>query len=284
MAYGIVEEGLTNLTFFNPNWPGVVTYGRLAGVNWVWSVTLAIVHGIISISIPILVTQLVFPQFKWQPLLGSRAARLVPVAFALMAVFQYFFIASVTHFTGEPLPWLGALAAVVALVLAARRAPYHLFLRPPDVPRHRPLLFALIGFGFMAGAFLSEAFLGAAAVPFLLIIAAWIGLAVIATRWLEANLGVRGNDLHKLALVVGLQSMFVAFEVGLEVTVPAARGLTVAGVAYFGFLLVWLRRRIQARAAPTLPSDALAAGADARVSTPIASPSSHHEEGDRLRP
>ncbi len=147
MAYGIVEEGLTNLTFFNPNWPGVVTYGRLAGVNWVWSVTLAIVHGIISISIPILVTQLVFPEFKWQPLLRTRAARLVPLAFALIAVFQYFFIASVTHFTGEPLPWLGALAAVVALVLGARRAPYHLFLRPPEVPRHRPYCSPWLGSG-----------------------------------------------------------------------------------------------------------------------------------------
>lgn len=136
----------------------------------------------------------------------------------------------------------------------------------------------------MTGAFLSEAFLGAAAVPFPLIIATWIGLVVAVTRWLEADLGVRGNDLHKLALVVGLQSMFVAFEVGLEVTVPAARGLTIAGAAYFGFLLVWLRGRIRARAAPRLPSDALAVIAEATADPPAALPGGSHQEGDGLRP
>lgn len=102
------------------------------------------------------------------------------------------------------------------------------------------------------GGFLSQAALGGAGVPFPIVIADWIGLALLATWWLEANLGSHGNDLHKLALVVGLQSMFIAWEIGLELTNPWARGITVTGALYFGFLLVWLRRRLLRGGIPLL--------------------------------
>jgi hypothetical protein len=47
LAYGILEEGLMVKSFFDPSWMdlGLLgTYGRWAGVNWVWSLDLTIYH------------------------------------------------------------------------------------------------------------------------------------------------------------------------------------------------------------------------------------------------
>ncbi|UCH42534.1 MAG: hypothetical protein JSW16_06915, partial [Dehalococcoidales bacterium] len=62
-AYGIIEEGLLVKSFFDPGWQdiGILgSYGRWAGVNWVWSLELTIYHAVISICIPILLTELMF--------------------------------------------------------------------------------------------------------------------------------------------------------------------------------------------------------------------------------
>jgi len=63
-AYGIVEEGLMVKSFFDPNWMDLGplgSYGRWAGVNWVWSLELTIFHAVFSIAIPILLVELLFP-------------------------------------------------------------------------------------------------------------------------------------------------------------------------------------------------------------------------------
>lgn len=250
MAYGIVEEGLTNLTFFNPDWATAGLYGRFAGVNWVWSVALTIVHGIISISIPILVTQLIFPEMKWQRLLGRRGFVAVPTAFVLIAVFQYFFIMASTHFSPDPGLWLATLGAMVALGYLGYRAPYHLFGRPTGAPRHGPRWFAMVGGAFTWGAFFSEFIMASVGAPFPVSMATWVGLALLATYVLERNLGTLGNDLHKLALVVGLDSFFLFLNLSVEFASPWARGAVAAFFIYMAFLLVWVRRRVLRRLPP----------------------------------
>jgi hypothetical protein len=61
LAYGIVEEGLMVKSFFDPNWVDLGqlgVYGRWAGVNWVWTISLMIYHAVVSIAIPILLVEL----------------------------------------------------------------------------------------------------------------------------------------------------------------------------------------------------------------------------------
>ncbi len=56
-AYGIIEEGILVLSFFNPAWKdlGILSsYGRWLGVKWVWAEWLTIYRSIFSITIPIL--------------------------------------------------------------------------------------------------------------------------------------------------------------------------------------------------------------------------------------
>ncbi len=74
-AYGIIEEGILVRSFFNPNWVdlGVLgTYGRWLGVNWVWAEWLTIYHAIFSITIPILLVELSYPQYRARPWLSRK--------------------------------------------------------------------------------------------------------------------------------------------------------------------------------------------------------------------
>ncbi len=90
MAYGIYEEGLVVRSFFDPNWVdiGVLgSYGRMAGINWIWSISLTIFHAVVSIGLPILVVELVFPQNRKDPWLGKAGLVITGVVFASFLFF-----------------------------------------------------------------------------------------------------------------------------------------------------------------------------------------------------
>ncbi len=90
MAYGIYEEGLVVRSFFDPNWVdiGVLgSYGRMAGINWIWSISLTIFHAVVSIGLPILVVELVFPQQHKEPWLGKAGSVITGVVFASFLFF-----------------------------------------------------------------------------------------------------------------------------------------------------------------------------------------------------
>ena len=75
MAYGIFEEGIVVRSFFDPAWPdlGILAeYGRWMGVNWVWIAVLIIFHALVSITIPILLVELVFPSVRDESWLGRK--------------------------------------------------------------------------------------------------------------------------------------------------------------------------------------------------------------------
>jgi hypothetical protein len=153
-AYGIVEEGLMVKSFFDPNWPdlGVLgSYGRMFGVNWVWSLELTIYHCLFSICIPIVLTELAFP--KWRDRRWLKAPGLVAFGVLLAADVAYGsgWLASYR----PPLaPYLGAAIAVVGLAVAARlvrRPAGPVGIAPiraaeaPRVPGPRELPFFLFG-------------------------------------------------------------------------------------------------------------------------------------------
>ncbi len=67
MAYGIFEEGVIVRSFFDPGWQDLgqlAFYGRWIGVNWIWAIALTIFHAVVSISIPIAITELIFSKKK----------------------------------------------------------------------------------------------------------------------------------------------------------------------------------------------------------------------------
>lgn len=79
-AYAIVEEGLALQSMFNPDlFNASLVGGRMLGVNWVWSEWTVGYHVVWSISIPILLAELLFPARRaedWQDWRGNCRRRL----------------------------------------------------------------------------------------------------------------------------------------------------------------------------------------------------------------
>lgn len=114
MAYGIYEEGLLVRSFFDPAWMdlGILgSYGRWLGMNWIWSIALTWFHALVSISIPILLVELLFPQHSRQRWLGRGGTRVCCVIFFGMLLLSPTFS---NHF-----PMVGIVACVVCILLLA---------------------------------------------------------------------------------------------------------------------------------------------------------------------
>jgi len=76
MAYGIFEEGAMVRSFFDPSWPDLqllASYGRWIGINWIWAIALTLFHSIVSITVPIMITELVFHRQKQDLWLSKKA-------------------------------------------------------------------------------------------------------------------------------------------------------------------------------------------------------------------
>jgi hypothetical protein len=75
LAFGIVNEGMAAHSLFNPAWPGVgvlATYGRFAGVNWLWTLWILPFHAVWSISFPIFLFRQLWPESRERRLLSDR--------------------------------------------------------------------------------------------------------------------------------------------------------------------------------------------------------------------
>ena len=59
VAYVIAEEGLMLNTLFDPTKNNT---GRLWGVNWVWTIGMFVVHSLMSIFVPILFVEAIYPE------------------------------------------------------------------------------------------------------------------------------------------------------------------------------------------------------------------------------
>src|ERR1051326_4380814 len=91
-AYGILEEGITCKSFFNPNWTdtGLLSvYGRAAGVNWVWAFGLTVYHMVVSITVPIFLTEALFSARARNAWLRPRGLAVSSAALALVVVLGY---------------------------------------------------------------------------------------------------------------------------------------------------------------------------------------------------
>src|SRR5579859_4466474 len=115
-AYGVVEEGLVASSWFNPFFPPAEPlhgFGRLFGTNWLWAAQLTVFHSAVSITIPILITELIFPAVARRPWLGSigmviAAAVFVALA-ALSSVMTSLVMFRAQGYVHPPAMWFGAL-------------------------------------------------------------------------------------------------------------------------------------------------------------------------------
>jgi hypothetical protein len=113
-------------SFQNPGHPdlgALGTFGRWLGVNWIWATELTIYHAIVSITVPILLTEYIYPQQKTEQWLTGRWKTIVPTLFTLDVAIGFLLFTQFNNFI-PPIPgYTLFIAATLALAYAAHRLP-----------------------------------------------------------------------------------------------------------------------------------------------------------------
>jgi len=260
-AYGIVEEGLAVTTFFDPTLPQLAGgplawYGRLGGVNWVWSVWLTTFHAIFSIAIPIFLIEWHYPALRGRSLLSKRglAATVVLLGLATLTI-NAVVNAMVPYRVGLP-EYVGALGAIALFVYLARRGVGRTWLRLPSGRMPPRWAYAVGGYAFFGLSFLVYAggptFGGVPAVTYL----EGGVLLLLAILLLRRTVGQADAERARFAFVAGSIAFFATFSVlvGLSGN-PAYFGLWAVG-PFFLFYVMWLYRE-KGPERPVIPGSAL---------------------------
>lgn len=234
LAYGIVEEGLMIKSFFDPNWMdlGILgTYGRLAGVNWVWSVSLTLYHATVSIAIPILLIELIYAERRDEPWTSRRGMIGLSLLLATVVLFGALALAP---YRPPFIPYLLAIIATVSLYFLARRLPKR-FGPPQPAPRLRPLWIGTIGFLSTTAYFIGGWALPELGILPVLTIGFLIILALGALRLLRWASGEGAwSDVSRLALASGTLTFFILLAFIAESSTDRAdnpAGMALVGLA-----------------------------------------------------
>ncbi len=251
-AYGIIEEGVMVASFQNPNWMdlGVLgSFGRWMGVNWVWAVELTIYHAIVSITVPVMLVELVYPLRKEQSWLYGRWCQLVPFLFLGDVGIGYFLFAEFTGYA-PPLPQL-ILFIVLSIIFL-----YLAYLLPSDWVRRGKLVMrrsryyfmvtflGSIGSGFVFGVLPER--LGFTGAPILVI---FIGVVLILGlfRGLASYDWAKATPMHYHRLLFGSLFIFILFSYLQELDASRlddTTGMSIVGTVFL-IAFLWLSRRIQ---------------------------------------
>jgi hypothetical protein len=261
-AYGIFEEGLVINTWANP-WAepvctivkglqnGLCDYSRVGGINLLWALELTTFHAIVSITIPILLVKLVFPDRFMRPWLGRKAIGLCLLGESICLAAGLLLNITTFRQHGQAGPLLLPYLIEIALMIGCGAIALRLRPRPgnsaaPSFPSIWTL--RLLGLLFVALALLSPGFYKGTNVPFP--IALTINLAVLAAAiWLVTTWSRRTDwdDRHNLALASGALGVFLlVWDPILEIIGQAGgkptRGTILVALAYLIFLIVVERR------------------------------------------
>lgn len=248
-AYGIAEEGLMCKSFFDPGWMdlgALAGYGRWLGVNWVWAFELTAYHAVVSIAIPIVLMNLLFPGQRGRSWVSRR--KLV-VLFGLWVVNAVAIFLLISRYRPPVAHYLTALAVTAALCVLAWRLPKGaLVARYGSGKAAHPFWFLLIGFAGTFGWFFLVWVVPQARVP----AAATLGLMVlllVVTTWTVLRLSGSGKlpDRNQLALVSGALGFFILLAPLQELDkkrTDNTTGMALVGLAML-LLLLWVYMRIR---------------------------------------
>ena len=117
-AYGLIEEGLSLKVIFNPDFEpagALATYGRVGEIASVFTAQVIVYHAVVSIALPILLTELAFPHDRERQWLTPRWVAIVTVLWVLALVFGF----TVVHPEPPPSSYILVTAAVATLILLA---------------------------------------------------------------------------------------------------------------------------------------------------------------------
>jgi len=212
LAFGVVTEGLSLQSIFNPHFLNLdITYGRAAEVNWPWMFYMVGYHAVWSITIPVTLAGLVFRERRQEPWLGRIGLGGFLVLFVVMAFAFHAIFVKMSNFRAPNLPYAVA-AIVVGLLISAglrlKARPANVASRP--VPPWLPGVFmALAGIFWLllyAVIFHKPYFMPVECNLTLGFVLA-VGFGLLLPRWAPAD----APDRHQFSLVTGGLAANTAF-------------------------------------------------------------------------
>jgi hypothetical protein len=145
-AYGALEEGVMVASWSSPVWPDLGTlgvFGRWLGVNWVWAAELTMYHAIVSITIPVMLVELAYPERKKDTWLSDWWVKTITVALAVDVIVGFTLFGILLNYF-PPLPQYSlAFAATAFFTYKAYKLPSN-WTRKGVKPLRRPLYYAVI--------------------------------------------------------------------------------------------------------------------------------------------
>lgn len=211
VAYGIMEEGVAVHTFLltsgNPV-GSLGTYGRYAGIDWMWALFISSFHSIFSIGLPLLLLSTAYAKYSRESLLGRNAKLAVSFIFLIDVIAANLFVAGIS---GRPVPTAGEYAVMLALVtiliFAAYSAPGH-WLSNKGTPGQGVIKLYLLGLMvfplYLIYAYLPSLHSFADRVPPILEALAYIFQSLLIARIIAHCMPKVNNRRHKFALALGL--------------------------------------------------------------------------------
>ncbi len=252
LAYGVVEEGLILQSLFNPHFPGLEwmgSYGRAFGVNWFWAPYVLGLHTVWSITLPILLTELLFPRLQSRPWLGRVGLGLDATVYVLICLVLWQAFRSYSHFSASPVELICTALLVVLLISLALFVVPRLAAAPGSGKAPVPWLVGLMA--FLAAMLFSGMFLFfpsvpviPALLPILMYVALYVTVLILIQHWSTQRLW---SARHRLALASGtlIETMLFGF---LLVSRGSLADLIFHAVlcVVLLLLLAWVARRLRA--------------------------------------
>lgn len=211
LAYAVLEEGIITQSLFNPNYLGerLLDYGFLPalGIALPWTLFVLTLPTVWSISVPIALVEVLFPERRTTPWLGRPGLASTFVLFAIGSIAITAATLSTEAFVA-PVPQLaGAAAAVIVLIVAAFSLPPELH-RPADTStRPAPGAWSVGAFSLAAGSifmlitiFAQTLHLSDWWIPVALYLLLDAVVIVVIRSWSERQ---GWGDWHRLALAGG---------------------------------------------------------------------------------
>jgi hypothetical protein len=258
-AYGVVEEAITVQSWFIP--PGVLGvdgFGRSWEISWIWALGLTVFHAVFSISVPIVLTESLFPAVAARPWLGRRLWRffIFWLAFVALlgAVGNGFLLYRKQGYFHPPLAQFAlAVALAIGIVWLGLR-PSAQSTAQPARARPAPGLWALRVFGFVATLAFFFAFYGLPAfVCFAPVVAASMAGVVALAAW-RIRAWSRRSGLgapQRLALASGALGFWIAASPARFPT-----GLPIVALAFVALLILLARQASRSLVLAAAPSPA----------------------------
>ncbi|MHA1378312.1 MAG: zinc ribbon domain-containing protein [Candidatus Helarchaeota archaeon] len=246
VVYGIIEEGLAVKSFFDPNWMdlgNLGTYGRVFDVNWVWTFYLIIYHSIISIAIPIILFELIFPDKKNERLLTDTKLKIVSIIFVTNIFFIFLFL---TNYFPNFITYLITLSIVISLFIIAWKIEPNKVYPKNKEPVIRAGWFGIGGLIFIFSLFIINTTLTYIIPGGLFVVILLLDLLLILLMYLfVVNFaGYEHNSYHKLTFASGFLSWFIFL--GFIFESMGIFGMSLVSIFFIISLLV-LRKKVLER-------------------------------------